>query len=555
MKQASLNTNNKGEKVTKISFPYDLDLIFKIRDIPGRKWHKDAKVWSCPVSIENIKTLRNLDFKISKTLRDEVQKFEQRSDEIIAIGGIPGLQGTLYPYQAEGVAFIEYKKGNALIADEMGLGKTIQALAWCQLHRNLSPVIILTPASVKLNWKKETEKWLPDPNVEILRGTTPWKIEGKIIILNYDILHAWVTELRRIKAKILITDEAQMYKNNKARRTKAVKMLAKTIPNTIILTGTPILNRPVEIFNALNILAPEEFQDYWYYTHHFCNAKNNGFGLDVSGTSNTQELHQRLTSTVMLRRLKKDVLKDLPDKTFAVVPMEIDNEKNYIDAEEDFISFIHDKMTRDISPDLNIHERKEKELQIKEKIERISNAEVLTRIGGLKQLAVKGKLKTTINWIEDFLDTDQKLVVFAHHKFVIEALMTHFKDIAVKLDGSVTSDKKRQEAVDKFQTDPSIKLFVGEFESAGKAITLTASSNVAFIELPWAPGTVDQCADRCHRIGQKDAVTVYYLIASNTIEEKLALIIDEKRKIMNAVLDGTVPESGSLLSTLIDEYV
>jgi len=228
------------------------------------------------------------------------------------------------------------------------------------------------------------------------------------------------------------------------------------------------------------------------------------------------------------------VLQDLPDKIYTYMPMELDNQKTYRKAEKDFIRFV-------------------KEHRGEKAAKKASNAQALAEIEGLKQLAVQGKMKQGIEWIKNLIDTNGKLVVFAVHKFVIDALMEEFGDIAVKVDGSV-SGADREKAVDAFQNDEGVRLFVGNIQAAGVGLTLTAASTVAFLELPWTPGDLSQAEDRCHRIGQKDSVNIYYLLASGTIEEEIAKLIDRKRKVLDAVLDGRQTEEESLLSELMKEY-
>jgi SWI/SNF-related matrix-associated actin-dependent regulator 1 of chromatin subfamily A len=482
--------------------------------------------------METLNTLIGWGFTIDDNLKTFMEKVMARSNSIVQ--GVPGLKGTLFAFQSKGVSFVEAHGGRALIADEMGLGKTMEALAWLQLHPELRPAIIVCPASVKLNWERETQKWLPDPATEVLSGTTPWKITGKIVIINYDILSDWVDNLKKIAPQVLITDECHYYKSNKALRTKAIKRLAKGIEHVIALSGTPVLNRPVEIYNALKLIDESVFPDYWHYVRHYCAAYNNGFGWDMSGASHTDELYQRLTSTVMIRRLKKDVLKDLPEKIYSFVPIELTNREEYDAAEKDFLSFI----------------LREKGI---EAAERASNAESLVRVGELKQLAVKGKFQPVIEWIKNFLEVDGKLVVFAEHKFVIDELMHKFGNIAVKIDGSVSAHYK-QVAVDNFQRNDDVRLFIGNIQAAGVGITLTAASNVAFIELPWTPGALVQAADRCHRIGQKDCVNIHYLLATGTIEEKIAQLLDSKKMVVDSILNGKFTEQSSLLTELIKSY-
>jgi SWI/SNF-related matrix-associated actin-dependent regulator 1 of chromatin subfamily A len=375
---------------------------------------------------------------------------------------------------------------------------------------------------------------MPQPSVQILSGTKTHPLKKDIVIINYDIVKNWLPELQRTNFQVLVLDEAHYIKSSKAQRTKAIKKFGKTVPHVIGLTGTPIENRPIEIYNAWKLIDPVGCPNYVYYTQHFCDAHNNGFGITVTGASNTAELNQLLTNSIMIRRKKTDVLKDLPDKIRSFVPLELENRNDYSEAENNFIAFV----------------RKQKGL---EAAQRASNAESFAKIEGLKQLAVQGKLKQAIDWITDFLESDQKLVVFATHKFVIEELTEKFSDIAVKIDGSV-SMPARQRAVDQFQTNKDIKLFIGNIQAAGVGITLTAASNVAFLELPWTPGAVLQAEDRCHRIGQKNAVTVYFLLSQNTIEEKLAQIIDSKRIVIDSVLDGQDTPSENLLTEIMKQY-
>jgi SNF2 family DNA or RNA helicase len=538
---ASLAVDEKGNRVIWISFPYDLDIIFKMRTLPNRKYHAEFKCWSSPIYADTIDRLKEWGFFIDANLTRYIQKrdekvFTTEKKNTVTIEGIPGLKGKLYPFQKKGVAFLESHNGRALIADEMGLGKTVQALAWLQLHPEKRPVIIVVPASVKLNWTREALTWVKNPKVEILAGQTPWKPEGQIIIINYDILTLdWVRELKKLQPQVLITDECHYYKSNTAKRTKAIKRLVKGIPHVIALSGTPILNRPIEVYNAVNIINPALFPDYWSFTQRYCNRRHTGFGWDVSGHSHEKELHDLLTESIMLRRLKADVLPDLPSKVLSFVPIVLHNKNEYRAAEADFIAFI--RQTKGVAAAI-----------------RASNAKVLAEIEGLKQLCVKGKLKEATNWIQDFLDSsDQKLVVFAVHRFVIDELMSKFGDIAVKIDGSV-SLSDRQKAVDNFQHNDRVRVFIGNIKAAGVGLTLTAASNVAFLELPWTPGDLVQAEDRVHRIGQKGSVTIYYLLAMDTIEEKIANLLDLKRKVLDTVLDGKETDQESLFSELIKMY-
>lgn len=518
-KLATMVKNQYGEKLIKIAFSYETAIIFKVRNLIGSRYFPERKIWIAPLYVETLNKLSAMGFTLDKRLHQFIKQSKQKATNL-TIKKIKGLKGEPFPYQYAGISFIEQHHGRALVADEMGLGKTLQALAWCQMHRNKVPVLIITPASLKLNWVNELSLWLPNVNYEILSGKKTWKPTADFIIINYDILPSWVDTIKDLNVQVMITDECHYYKNNSSKRTKAVKKIGKNIPHIIALSGTPIVNRPIEAFNAINLINPEIFPSFIDYTRRYCNAKYNGYGWDYNGASNTQELHEILSGTLMIRRLKKDVLKDLPEKLYSFVPLELSKEgkEEYNMAEDQFINYLSDNYGA---------ERAMKAL----------SAEVLVQYAELKKLAVKGCLKESIAWIRDFLDVDGKLVVFAVHKFVIEELMKEFGNVAVKIDGSV-SIENRQKAIEKFQNDDSCRLFVGNIKAAGVGITLTASSNVAFLELPWTPGELRQAIDRVHRIGQKNCVNVHYLFAINTIMDKIARLIDQKQKIIDSVLDG-----------------
>jgi len=299
------------------------------------------------------------------------------------------------------------------------------------------------------------------------------------------------------------------------------------------------MNRPVEIDNACRLINPTVLPSFWSCAHKFYGAKNNGYGWDFSGATNTQEFHKLLTESIMIRRKKMDVLTDLPDKITTIVPFEIDNRAEYEAAENDFISYIK--------------ETKGQIAAIK-----ASNAEVLTKINLLKQLCIKGKVKGCIDWISEFLESGQKLVVFVTHIDTVNQLMLSFPKNAVHFDGSV-SITDRNIAVDRFQNDNSINLFIGMLDSQGKpagvGITLTAAWSTFTIEYQWSPGVHDQADDRIHRIGQKNACINYKAIANKTIENFLIKMQDVKRKIIDKTLDNIDTDQKSLLTELINNYL
>ncbi len=398
-------------------------------------------------------------------------------------------------------------------------GKSIQSLAYTKLHPEDLPCLIICPATLKLNWQREIAKWLKAPSTILYsKDSIPIILSNiKYYIINYDILEGWKNEILKFGFKLIIGDEVQYISNFKAIRTKAFVEISKKIPKRILLSGTPLKNNPSNFFTALNILAPKEFPNRWKYLNRYMNQFYNGFAWTFKGSKNEKELHNRIVP-YMIRRTKKDVLTELPDKTRVIIPFEMNpnNISAYNKAEQSFIQWAVDN--------------KQKKLDGQKHIEI------------LKQLAYIGKRNDVIDWIKDFLETGKKLVVFVYHKEAIKDLYNVFKKISVVVSGD-TSMKDRQDAIDKFQLSEDTRLFIGQINAAGVGITLTAASDVAFTELAYTPSDMFQAEDRVHRIGQKaDKVTAYYLVAANTVEEDIALIVDEKYKLISKIIDGIDPD-------------
>lgn len=395
-------------------------------------------------------------------------------------------------------------------------GKTVQAIGYAKLHEDLRPILVVCPASVKINWQREIIKWAHE-EPEIVYGITPYSLnkDAKWFIINYDIIKDWEEHLQTIGIKAIVIDEAQFISNNSALRTKAIKSLRKSYKSIplICLSGTPIRNRPSEFFTILNLIAPNVFPNRWKYLNRYCAPYNNGFGWVFNGASNVEELHEMI-EPYMIRRQKADVLKDLPAKMKTIVPLalqEVDM-KNYRDAEGEFREWLENNKTTII--------------QEQEQLEK------------LKQLAYLAKRNSMLKWIDDFLSTGEKLVVMAYHTMAIDDIFSKFRNVAVRLDGK-TSQSDRQVAIDRFQNDPSVKLFVGQIQAAGVGITLTAASSLAFAEFTFTPADHLQAEDRIHRIGQSaEMVNIYYLVGVSTVDEKMAKMIDHKNNVVSKIVDG-----------------
>jgi len=262
-----------------------------------------------------------------------------------------------------------------------------------------------------------------------------------------------------------------------------------------------------------------------------------------------------------VRRRKEDVLKELPTKRRVPVVLPISNRKEYEETLSSFINWIRDRMERDRKFQEKLQKAKSEEERerlreqyLKNVNSKAENVEQLTRIEALKQICVKGKMTAAIEWIRSFIEQEEKLVIFATHHHVIDQLYEEFKDVAVKLVGG-SNQQQRQEAIDRFQNDSNVKLFIGNIKAAGVGITLTAASNVAFLEFGWTPSEHDQAEDRVHRIGQDESVTAWYLVADGTIDEEILALIDEKRKNVTAATDGIEVEETKLLTALINKIV
>lgn len=538
-----------------IKSPYNEKLIKWIKTKKNRSYQPETKTWLISIDlfdalktvIENLvppKAWIKYKIVIDPTIEKEivrVQDIKKRSNLSTSTFDVPGLGGTLYPFQKAAVQFIELTKGRTLLADEMGLGKSVEMLAYIQLHK-FKKVLLVVPASLKINWHQEAKKWLSyTSNIQIIKTGKLVPLTGTLIIINYDILKKWKEILISHNFDIIVLDESHLTKNGKSQRSIATKEIAGSIEKIVMLTGTPILNRPIELWNQLQILNPKKYnqKNFFKFAYAYCDPKKvrisrTKFVTDFTGASNTQALNDEL-KTLMIRRKKEDVLKELPNKQITVFSLPILERVHQQDIKR--LNKLYSTLSRESDEE--------------------GNASFLTLIEQMKQAAVQGKMKAAFEWINNFLETGEKIVLFATHQKTVDDIMNKFPKIAVKLTGSCSQDE-RQKAVDQFQKNPNIKIFIGNIKAAGVGITLTASSTVAFLELSWTPGDHMQSADRCHRIGQSNAVNIYYLIADDTIETKIVKLLQDKAKVVDSVIDGTTAASLSIyteLKKLLEESI
>lgn len=429
-----------------------------------------------------------------------------------------------YKFQDEDAIAIEAMHGRSLLASEMGVGKSLTALLWANRNPEVRPIVIVCPASLKYNWQRECEVhygWYS----EVLSGTkvtddAPILMPG-IVIINYDILGTWLPYLKSIEPKLIIGDEVHYITNRDNKRTKLMTSLCDGVPHVILLSGTPLTNRPLELYPSLSILRPDVFGDFSTYAQEFCDPKLEKTGRwNLRGASNLDVLHRKLKKHVMIRRRKKDVLPFLPEKTRTVIIQEMTKEgrKEYNRAKTDFIKWLSSVSSR--------------------KANKAKKAKELLQVNYLKRLATAGRETNSIEWLEDQLvSSGGKIVAFCVHRKLIKKIKERHKGRCVSIDGN-TPIKERQRAVDLFQGTDKIKLFVGNIKAAGVGITLTEANTVAFLELGWTPGEHIQAEDRAHRIGQRSHTSVYYLVAKDTIETRICELLQRKQKILSATLDG-----------------
>ncbi len=560
MKTAAL-LDKRGTKYFKIGLINENDLKRKLRLMRGFR-KIGLNYYYLPYTEDSIDFLvdNKFEFNGAFTLMKEAEYKEQ--NPIAKIPKYKKLDLKLYEYQMEGVNFIEYHKGRVIIADVMGLGKTIQALAWLQLRKDVKKVLITCPSSLKINWQEEIEKWVTRKlKVQILEGITSYEITGDVVIVNYDILNDWIIDLKLTNFDVCIGDELHFVKNSKSLRAKAFIEITKTIPNIIGLTGTPIENDPMEIFGLVNLVNKNIFPNYIKFIERYCDGKQveqrvqGGKVRKVwkrNGFTNQAELHRILKKHVMLRRTKDEVDLQLPPKTYANIDLKIDNWSLYKEAEDDFIQYIKESYNAKIQKQLE-DGLTDDEPDLHEKLDAISRAPALAKIQALKMLAAQGKMNQVISWVKDFMETDEKLIIFAINKVIVKTLMDAFP-FAVKIDGS-TSKAKRNDAVKSFQNDAKCRLFIGNMKAAGIGLTLTAASKVAIVQFPWNPGELVQAEDRAHRITQKEKVTIYKFVAKDTIEERIVNLLKHKQIEIDKIIDGkSTSEKQDLVKLLINSY-
>jgi len=484
---------------------------------------------------------------------------------------VPCPEGLTYlPYQEAGIQHLTSLPEGALVADEQGLGKTIQAIGLCNVSEDARKVLVVCPASVRINWQRECEKWLTERTVRRFsldmqsgRVVTVERVEepvvsqfpdvsGDVVVVNYDVLPKLAAALPCYGWDIVILDEVHYCKNPKAGRTKEVLEIKKYARRVIGLTGTPIPNKPIELFPILQLVAPQEWDPpgramrkvegrktyvevgagqgagFFRFAKRYANAHEEWVSKTkkvwvFDGSSNLPELQEKLRETCMVRRLKSEVLKDLPPKRRSVVcfPVEGRGLVDEVTGECKGLSSVMRATTLD----------EVAKAMTKCKVE-------FTEYSAVRHSLAMRKVDSVQAHVVSALESgSEKVIVFAHHRDVVAELKSKLSDFgAVVLDGESTIEE-RQAAVDAFQTDEKVRVFIGTIGAAGVGLTLTAAQHVVFAELPLRPADLVQAEDRAHRIGQKGSVLVDILVWDGSVDAHIAKMLVAKQDVADMALD------------------
>lgn len=540
----------EDEKNYFVQFRYHPIMVDVVKRIPGRKFDGKLNMWVIPKSYfppgkYTQKAYVDIfaSWAVNHGYENSVQKGTQasRPDVHYTLPPMPdllsphGLKVEPFPYQKQGIAYALQKK-RCFFGDQPGLGKTLQAIGTAFIAKSW-PVLVICPASLKINWQREWKKFTgKDAIILDDRNKNNWYRYFEmgccdVFITNYESLKKFfvedfaggVTRSIRLKPeadlfKCIIIDESHRCKSSKTQQSKICYKLCKGKEYRFLLTGTPSINGPKDLIQQLKIMGRlDDFGGYKSFETNFMQGPREA--------SNLEMLNWRLWNTCFFRREKAKVLDQLPDKMRQVVNMDITNRKEYQDAERDLIGYLASYENAD-----------------DEKLRKAERGKVMVQMQKLRQIAARGKIPAAIEFIQDIMDSGEKLIVFAFLKEVVQELKNVFPS-AVTIVGDNTS-QERQEAVDRFQNDPKCNLIICNYKSAGVGLTLTASSRVAFIEFPWTFADCEQAEDRAHRIGQKDSVNCYYFLGRSTIDEDVWELIQTKKDIANDVTgtDDQVPE-------------
>lgn len=533
-----------------------------VKKITGARFDRKDKCWKFPLASRS--ALISLQKYVSSYDTCDYFKIDHIDPEVIGV--IPELPSLEFevplshpegygfrPYQEKGVARgIQLKK--FMNGDEQGLGKTLQSIAttYAQYLKGelVFPCLVICPSSTKINWKREWEMWT-DRKAMILtsKNKDTWQRfhemdQADVFITNYESLKKFFVKSMPVKGRVnssseitmdprtdlinsVIVDESHRCKDTSTQQAKFVLKICHGKEFVILLTGTPVVNKPIDLYPQLAIMGRlPHFGGKKGYLQRYCEGGR--------GAANLKELNYLLNKYCFFRREKKDVAKDLPDKQRQTILCDITTRKQYNHARDNFLKYLEESGADDA--------------EIAKKL----RGEIMVKMGELKKLSAYGKLNEAKEFIHQVNDSGEKLIVFVVHHIIVDELLKEFPK-AVTVTGRDNAEAK-QVSIDKFQKDPDCKLIICNIKAAGVGITLTASSRVAFIEYPWTYADCVQCEDRAHRIGQTNNVMCTYFLGENTIDEDLYKMIQEKRHVGNAITGATDQMKMEMVSNVMDLF-
>lgn len=545
-----------------VTFKWDQSKLAMVKEIPGSWFHGPTKTWHVPKRRLNEVVKMGKYFGV--TGLPDVE--EEIPEQVGEIPPMPELDVPLelklnpFPYQLQGIAYNRIHK-RTIIGDKPGLGKTLQLIGTiCSYgyngnHLTLGPGLIICPSTLKLNWQQE---WLKVAGIRAMilsdKVKKTWmqfyhKGMADVFICNYESLKKYFVQEGWVKPKEnfrlngipfqdtinlfnwVAIDESHKCKDGTTQQTKFVLGITRGKEHVYTLTGTPVINKPKDLISQLAIInrlqeivshipqprdkktnLPKDASGYTRFINRYCDGGN--------GESHLQELHYRLKTTCYYMREKKEVLKDLPDKTRQVVLVEITNRQEYEHAKKNFKDYL--RSVKGCS-----------DQEVRKKL----RGQMMVKMGVLRQIAAKGKISAVKNYIDDILESGEKFGLFFNLKEIVHEFQDIYKN-ALTIYGENTLTE-RDQAVKAFQNNPAANLILLNLLSGGVGLTLTAASIMGFIEFPWTAALCEQAEDRFHRIGQKDNVQCLYFLAKNTIDEYCYYEVIQKKKDLAKTVTGS----------------
>uniref|UniRef100_A0AAY4C7P2 SWI/SNF-related matrix-associated actin-dependent regulator of chromatin subfamily A-like protein 1 n=1 Tax=Denticeps clupeoides TaxID=299321 RepID=A0AAY4C7P2_9TELE len=498
-----------------VDIGYQADVIGIFKQMPSKIYDMKTRKWSFLLEdyeklMEALSVIPSVEVEplpraVVQTFSSQFEKSQSRSPQIpeADLSSVDSsLTCSLMPFQRDGVNFAVSRGGRLLLADDMGLGKTVQAICIAAYYRKEWPLLVVAPSSVRFTWAEAFRRWLPSVQPDSVNVVVTGKDRlrgGLVNIISYDLLSKMDKQRTAEPFNVLIMDESHFLKNMKTARCKAALPLLKVAKRVILLSGTPAMSRPAELYTQILAVCPTLFPRFHDFGGRYCDAKQLPWGWDYSGSSNLGELKLLLEESLMLRRLKSEVLSQLPSKQRKVVTITTDGINARTKAA---LSAAAKELTKG-------HRNKMKE---KEALLIFYNH------------TAEAKIMAIVEYILDMLECGrEKFLVFAHHRMVLDRVTKELGEKGVshiRIDGS-TSSAERQQLCDRFQFSEKSCVAVLSITAANMGLTLHSANLVIFAELFWNPGVLIQAEDRVHRIGQTSSVDIHYLVAKGTADDHL----------------------------------